>query len=70
MDDDKFSKAVDEQRRRELAEAVEKARRGEDGAFHEVRGDLIENDGVPDHIREYEIGAAFVDSAEDHAGDN
>jgi hypothetical protein len=25
---------------------------------------------VPDHIREYEIGAGMVDSAEDHAGDN
>jgi hypothetical protein len=69
-EDDKFSRAVDEQRRRERDEAVERARRGEDGTFSELRGDLVEKDGVPDHIREYETGAAFVDSAEDHAQDN
>jgi hypothetical protein len=68
--DDKFSKAVDEQRRREVAEAVERARRGEDSGFSEVRGDLVEKDGVPDAIIEYEVGAGWVDSAEDHAGDN
>jgi hypothetical protein len=69
-DDDVFKKVEDEQRRRELAQAMERARRGEPGTFHEVRGDLVEKDGVPDHIREYEIGAAFVDSPEDHAQDN
>jgi hypothetical protein len=65
-DDDKFSKAVDEQRRRERDEAVERARRGE-GGFSEVD----ETDGVPDKIYpDVEIGAGWVDSAEDHAGDN
>jgi hypothetical protein len=70
MADDVFDKAIAEQLRRELGEAMEKARRGEPGTFWELRGDLVEKDGVPDHVREYEIGAAFVDSAQDHAQDN
>ena len=69
-EDDKFSKAVDEQRRRERDEAVERARNEEDGGFSEIHGDLVEKDGVPDAIIEYEVGAGWVDSAEDHAGDN
>jgi hypothetical protein len=69
-DDDKFTKAIEEQRRRELSEAIDRGRSGEDGGFSEIRGDLIEKDGVPDHIREYEIGAGWMDSAEDHAADN
>ena len=68
-DDDKFSKAIDEQRRRERDETVERARDGE-GGFSEVRGDLVEKDGVPDAIITYEVGAGWVDSAEDRAGDN
>jgi hypothetical protein len=68
-DDDKFSKAVDEQRRRERDEAVERAR-DDEGGFSEIRGDLVEKDGVPDAIIEYEVGAGWVDSAEDRAGDN
>ena len=69
-DDDKFSEAIAEQRRRERDRAVERARSEEGGGFSEVRGDLIEKDDVPDHVREYEVGAGWVDSAEDRAGSN
>lgn len=65
----KFSRAADEQRRRERDAAVERAR-NEDRGFSELRGELIEIDGVPDHIRVIEAGAAWVDSAEDRAGQN
>ncbi len=68
-DDEVFEKAIEEQRRREREEAVERARRGE-GGFSEVRGDLVEKDGVPDAVIEYEVGAAMIDAAEDHAADN
>lgn len=68
-DNEKFSKAVDEQRRRERDATVERARRGDRG-FSDVHGDLVERDGVPDAIIEYEVGAGWIDSAEDHAGDN
>lgn len=71
-DDSVFSKAADEQRRRERDAAVERARNEEDGGFSEIRGYVMEDsEGVPDHIRVIEVGAAFVnDLAPDHAGDN
>jgi hypothetical protein len=69
--DDKFSKAVDEQRRRELGKAIDSARRGEHGGFSEVVDLVHETDGVPDKIySDVEIGVGFIDSAEDHAADN
>jgi hypothetical protein len=68
--EDKFSRAVDEVRRRELAAVVERARDGE-GGFSEIRADVVERDGVPDAIIMYEVGAGlWCGSAEDHAADN
>ena len=70
-DEEKFSKAIDSQRRRERDAAVDRARRGEGGGFSETDDYMHETDGVPDKIFPgVEVGAGWMDAAEDHAAEN
>ena len=45
---------------RRRTELIERGKAEQDGGWHESRGDLIEVDGVPDHIREREVGACWA----------
>jgi hypothetical protein len=72
-DDEKFREAIAEQRRREFYAARERVLRGEGhpGEFaEEVDAVLVDENGVPKAAIKYETGAGWVDSAEDHAGEN
>jgi hypothetical protein len=59
---DKFDRAQAELERRQRRAMVAAADRGDPGTVQVVIADLIERDGVPDHIRQYVVGACFVDA--------
>jgi hypothetical protein len=68
---DKFRAAQEALERRQRQAMVAAGERGHPGTVRVKIADLIERDGVPDHIREYVIGACYVDAvAPDHSGDN
>jgi hypothetical protein len=71
--DEVYTKAIAEQRRREFYAARERVLRGEGGPgefAEEVDGVIVDENGVPKAAIKYETGAGWVDSAEDHAGEN
>lgn len=70
---DVFSKAVGEQRRREFWASRDRVLRGEGhpGEFaEEVEAVLTDPAGVPKAVVTYQVGAGWVDSAEDHPETN